>query len=191
MKRIMTLSSVAALLLLQGACIVRSVHPWFTASDAVFENDLIGGWIGNDPGGTEVAMTFVRGEGNSYVVQYSSKSDRGSFKAKLGKVGGEYYLDFRPADDSPGVDGLLKFPSHSVAQLEFTSDRLAVRLLNYDALKDIAKNDRMRDLKFLWEEEDPDAYLIVSETEQVRQFLMAHSQDRAVFQEPIRLSRRK
>ena len=59
--------ALVALLVLPG-CIVRSVHSWLRDDSITFEEDLIGGWTGADEKGDSVAMTFVRGADNNYIV---------------------------------------------------------------------------------------------------------------------------
>jgi hypothetical protein len=188
MKRLTLLALVTLALAASSGCIVRSVFPWFNSSDVVFVDDLLGGWIGTDPDGKEVAMTFVR-TADAYTVQYSGSDLRGAFRATLGKVAGEYYLDFRPIEGAPGIDGLLLFPTHSIARLEIGSDKLNVYTLNYEGLKQLARNDRFKDLKVAWDEEDE--LLLVSQSAELRHFLLGYSRSADLFNQPIRLARKK
>ena len=191
MKRTALLGLLAAALVLQSACIVRSVNPWFNKSDVVFENDILGGWVGTDPGGKDVAMTFIRGEGDSYFVQYQTAENRGNFRAFLGKVAGEYYLDFRPVEGPPGIDGLLQYPMHCVARLEIGSDKLSIRIMNYEALRGLAKTDNFKDVKFAWNGDTDEDVLVTSSTDELRHFLVGRSRNSELFAEPIKLARKK
>jgi len=179
--------AMIALLILPG-CIVRSVHSWVKDDSIVFEEDLLGGWTGAAGDGENVAMTFVRGSDNNYIVQYSDKESHGIFEGKLAKFGTDYYMDFRPKEGADGVDGMLLFPMHTVARLEIGSGQLALSMLNYDALKSAAKLDRLRDLKYTWEE---DELLITSSSSDLERFLLGLERDSKLYSEPIRLARRK
>lgn len=177
-----------ALMLLQGSCVVRSIHPWFPQTDVVNEQDLLGGWVGTNEG-KDVAMTFVRGERNEYFMQYQSGDARGSFRALLGKLSGEYYLDFRAVDPPNGVDGMLLFPTHSVAKVELAAERLVVRPMDYDEVKARAQGGKFSDLKFAWDDENE--VIINSKSDELRSFLVSHSRDKELYAPPIILTRRK
>jgi hypothetical protein len=184
-------SLVAALLLmLQGSCVVRSVHPWFPASDAVFEPDLLGGWVGTSEG-KDVAMTFVRAEedGNAYLMQYQSGDARGNFRARLGKLSGEYYLDFCPVDARTGIDGLLLFPTHSVAKMELAPEKLVIRQMDYEVAKARAQRDRLGELKYAWDDENE--LLLSSRSDELRSFLVSSSRDKELYAPAMVLTRRK
>ena len=183
----LALTLLAALLL--SSCIVRSVHPWLKKENVIFEEDLLGGWVGVSAAGKDVAMTFVRGEGNTYEVQYSDTENHGVFVSALGKFGADYYLDFRPKEHASGIDGMLMFPAHSVARLEIARDRLTVHLLDYGAFKAEAKLDRLRDLRFAWD--DDDELVLTSPTDDLQRFLLGLSRDSKLYGLPLRLSRRK
>ncbi|MBI3663239.1 MAG: hypothetical protein HY234_09340 [Acidobacteria bacterium] len=179
--------AMIALLILPG-CIVRSVHSWVKEDSITFEEDLLGGWTGADEKGETVAMTFVRGADNNYIVQYSDKDSHGIFEGKLAKFGTDYYMDFRPKESAGGVDGMLLFPMHTVARLEIGPSQLTVCLLNYDAMKSAAKMDRLRDLKYTWEENE---LLITSSSSELQPFLLGLGRDSKLYLEPIKLARRK
>lgn len=179
--------ALVALLVLPG-CIVRSVHSWLRDDSIVFEEDLIGGWTGADETGETVAMTFVRGADRGYIVQYSDKDSHGIFEGRLAKFGTDYFMDFRPKEAAQGMDGMLLFPTHTVARLEIGGGQLTLRLLNYDSVKSEARLDRLRDLKYAWEENE---LLITSSSSELQQFLLGLSRDSNLYAEPIKLSRRK
>ncbi len=185
-KSVLALAAVAALALMPG-CIVRSIHPWFGKLDVTFESELLGGWVGVGEG-SRLAMTFGRGEGNTYIVQYLNEDGRGVFVGTLGKIAGEFYLDFRPVEPPQGIDGLLLFPTHSLARLELGRDRLSVAVLNYEGVKAAAKRDRFKDYRHIWHDEDE--ILFTAPAEDMRRFVVAHGRDSELFQQPLRLVRK-
>jgi hypothetical protein len=120
------LVAAALSLMLCTSCIIRSVHPWLKADALTFEEDLLGGWIGTGES-SKTAMTFARGESaNVYTVQYSSGDQQGTFEGRVAKFGGDYYLDFRPLNGAPGVDGMLLCRTHSIARLELGGSNLVI-----------------------------------------------------------------
>lgn len=177
------------LFLICPGCLVRSVHPWLQKSSIGFEEDLLGGWVGVAADGSNVAMTFVRGEGNDYVIQYSSKDGQGTFVGHVGKFGADYVLDFRPKEGAPGVDGLLLLPTHSVARLELGREKLALRQLDYGAVKSAGKLDRLRDVKYAWT--DDDELVMTSNSEELQRFILSLDRNSELFAQPIRLNRSK
>jgi len=183
----LTLALVA--LVAAPACLVRSVEPWWKADTLTCADDLLGGWIGTGTDGGDIAMTFLPAPGpGAYIVQYSDKDDQGTFLAHLSKVGADYYLDFRPKEGAPGVDGLLLFPMHSVARLEIGADSLVVHILNYEAVKKAAELDRLTGLKYVWDERE---LVLVSSTDDLQRFVLGLSRDSNLFSPPMKLSRKK
>jgi hypothetical protein len=179
--------AIVALLVLPG-CIVRSVHSWVKAESITFEDDLLGGWTGSDGKGEPVAMTFIRGSDNNYIVQYADKDSHGIFEGKLAKFGADFYMDFRPKEPAQGVDGMLLFPTHTAARLEIGPSQLTVRPLNYAEMKSAAQLDRLGDLKYVWEDNE---LLITSSTPDLQRFLLGLGIDSKLYSEPIKLARKK
>jgi hypothetical protein len=187
-KKELTLALLAAVGLAQCAgCVVRSVEPWLESKALAFESDLLGGWIGSDANANNVAMTFIQGENNSYVMQYSSKDGQGTFEARLAKFGSDYYMDFKPKENAPGIDGLLLFPMHTAARLELGKDRLVLRQLDYGAVKGAAKLGRLRGLRYSWVEEDD--IVLTSSTEELQRFLLSLDRNSELFAPAIRMRR--
>lgn len=179
-----------AFLVASPACIVRSVQPWFQEDAIVFEDDLLGGWVGKGMDDKDVAMTFLRAEqANTYVVQYVSKDGQGTFTGRVAKFGGDHYLEFRPRKGAPGIDGIMLYRTYSVAYLEIGPDRLVVRTLNYGAVTEAAKLDRLRDVKYVWDDENE--LILVSKTEELQRFLLGLGRESDLFAPPMRLTRKK
>jgi len=180
--------AVLFLLLGQSSCVIRSVHPWFPSSDVVQETDLLGGWVGSEQG-KDVAVTFVRGDKNEYIVQYVEGTTYGTFRGTLGKIGGEFFLDFRPVEAPPGIEGLISFPMHSVAKLEIGSEKLVLRRMNYNLAKSRAAGEKLGNLAITWDDENE--MLITAKSEDLRSFLSSNSRDENLFAPAITLVRRK
>jgi len=176
------------LMVVQSSCVIRSLHPWFPSSDVTNETDLLGGWVGTNDG-KDVAMTFVRGDKNEYIVQYVEGTTYGTFRGTLGKIGGEFFLDFRPVEAPPGIEGLISFPAHSVAKLEIGSEKLVIRRMNYGLAKSRASGEKLGNLQITWDDENE--MLITAKSEDLRAFLSSNSRDENLFGPAISLTRRK
>lgn len=184
---ILTLVAMVAMAT-QSSCVVRSIHPWFPSADVTQEPDLLGGWVGSEQG-KDVAVTFVRGDKNEYIVQYVEGTSYGTFRATLGKIGGEYFLDFRPVEAPPGIEGLITFPAHSVAKLEIGSERLVIRRMNYALAKSRAVGEKLANLAVTWDDENE--MLITAKSEDLRSYLSSNSRDENLFGPALSLTRRK
>ncbi|MBI3404373.1 MAG: hypothetical protein HY046_02830 [Acidobacteria bacterium] len=186
-RRILLASALCLALLANSGCIVRSINPWFGKLDVTFENDLLGGWVGPEQG-THLAMTFVHGQGDTYLVQYSNDDGHGIFQGTLARIAGEYYMDFRPVEGPNSADGVLLFPTHSVARLEFGRDKLSVYLLQYDTVKAAAQKDKLKETKFMWDDENE--LLLTAPPEDLKAFLVLHHRDQDWFKPPLQLVRK-
>jgi len=180
-------------IVLNNSCVVRSVHSWIKADSFTFESGLVGGWVGIGER-ADVAMTFVReddarGGGEAYIVQYSSKDGQGTFLSRIGKFGGDLFLDLTPKEGGPGIDGFLLYPMHSLAKLELRGDDLSVRTLDYGQMKAAAKLGRLSGLKYSWDLEDE--LVITSDTDELHSFIHTLERDSVLLAPPIRLARRK
>jgi len=188
--------AIAILLVLLPGCIVRSLHPWFGKEHFTFDPDLIGGWISPDD---DLAMTFLKRKDDSgretYVVQYSSFAEKfgtghGVFAANLARIAGNSYVTFHPAqeDTGPLLDRLLLLQTHSVARVEVAQNSLTVRLLDYEKIKGAARRGELPGLRMEWLD---DELLIVSTSEELRNFLIARGRDADLFGPPMQLVRKK
>ncbi len=182
------LGLVVALMATQSSCVIRSIHPWFPASDVVQEPDLLGGWVGTEQG-KDVAVTFVRGDRNELIVQYVEGTSYGTFRATLGKIAGEFFLDFRPVEAPPGIEGFLSIPGHSVAKLEIGSEKLVIRRMNYGLAKSRAAGEKLANLAITLDGENE--MLVTAKSEDLRSYLSSNSRDENLFGPAISLTRRK
>jgi len=188
--KLRSMAFLLALAVLTSGCMVRSVYPWLKKESFIFEENLLGGWVGTGERG-DVAMTFVRGADGSYGVQYSDKENRGTFEGNLAKFGSDYYLDFRSETEAPGLEGQLLFPTHSAARLEIGEDTLIVHPLNYGAFTAAAKLDRLRNLQYAWGGKKEDELVIVSRTGDMQLFLIGLARNSEFYAPPIKLARKK
>jgi len=183
LRQYILLGLVGTALLIYSACINRSLHPWFSETDAVFEDWLLGKWIAHAEDETNT-ITFTRGEGNSYRIDYleekrdSKKAEHGLFEARLGRVDGVYYLDYRPLQIVERSDDAWVLRTHGLARLDHADGKLRIRLVNADQLEKAAKAGKLTEVKFVW---IYDEVLLTSGTADLRRFLSAHAHEGGFF----------
>jgi len=66
--------------------------------------------------------------------------------------------------------------TYSVAHLDTGAARRSVRILNYDAVKEAAKLDRLSNLRYFWT--DDRELILVSKTEELQRFLLTWAEIR-------------
>src|SRR5512143_942237 len=88
--------------LLTTGCVL-SIDAVVPASDATFDPRLLGEWQGESDGERAV---IARDSGGAYAIEYTDeKGKRGSFRARLGRLGPRLVLDIWPAHDDATVQG--------------------------------------------------------------------------------------
>jgi hypothetical protein len=149
----------------------------------VFENWLLGKWTAHAEDETDT-MTFTRGQGNSYRIDYledkpeAEKTARGFYEARLGRMDGVYYLDYQPVRITDRSDAILMVPTHGLARLDYADNKLRIRLLNSGRLEKMAKEGKLSEVKFAWMD---DEVLLTSSTADLRRFLSAHAREEEFF----------
>jgi hypothetical protein len=125
--------AVGALASLLAGC-VYSVHPVLRESDLVDEFDLTGTWEFHADGPEQrsrVPLT-VDGFSDGAESQYDVQVNEQDFVAEIGKLGDEYYLQFRKLDLTPEAPPLLTaVPVYGIARIEVVADELRLyRVIN-------------------------------------------------------------
>jgi hypothetical protein len=170
-------------LLICAACVDRSLNPWFAEADTVFENWLLGKWTAHTEDETNT-MTFTRGEGNSYRIEYleekqgSKAAEHGFYEARLGRIDGVYYLDYQPARLTDRADAIMMIRTHGLARLDYGDNKLRIRVLNSGRLDKTAKGGKLTEVKFAWMD---DEVLLTSSTGELRRFLSTHAREEDLF----------
>ena len=182
-RRCILTGVVATSLLICAACVDRSLNPWFAEADTVFENWLLGKWAAHTEDETDT-MTFTRGKGNSYRIEYleerrgSKVPEHGFYEARLGRIDGVYYLDYQPAPLTDRTDAIILIRTHGLARLDYGDNKLRIRFLNSARLERAAKEGKLTEVKFAWMDDD---LLLTSSTEELRRFLSRHAREEDFF----------
>lgn len=173
---------VATALLISAACVDRSLNPWFPETDRVFENGLLGKWIAHAEDETDT-MSFTRGEGNLYRIDFMEKREsreakHGFYEGRLGRIDGVYYLDYQPAPLTDRGDADLMVRAHGLARLDYGENKLRIRLLNSGRMEKAAKEGKLTKVTFAWID---DEVLLTSGTQELRRLLLAHAGEEDFF----------
>jgi len=179
---------VGIALLVCGGCIDRSLNPWFPKADVVSESWLLGKWTTHLEDETDT-MTFTRGEGNAYRIDYlverrgSGETDRGFYEGRLGRIDAVYYLDYQPVPLEDRIEATWMVRTHGLARLDYADNKLRIRLLNAGRLEKTAKEGKLTELKFTWMENEwtDNEILLTSSTAELRRFLTAHARGEGFF----------
>lgn len=93
---------VALLLCLTGCVPVDSLNPLYTDKDVVFDESLLGEWVGTDAN-EKGGMKFIKEGNGAYVIVMSDTAANGEQKntfydAHLLNIGGQKFLDVLPQE---------------------------------------------------------------------------------------------
>src|SRR5262245_20950026 len=180
--RTLRILTVMTLLALMTAC-VPSLNPLYTEADIVFDESLIGRWQCDDGEGNSRRWTFTKAEGNSYTLEDLERGDPASFDAKLVKLGDRLYLNIHLLEVPIDNDLLrsLVIRTHIFARITVEGNTMAVELMDPDWLKNqVVEGDQSLEHRKLGD----GTMLLTASTEQLRQFIQQHQDDKGVFCEP-------
>jgi hypothetical protein len=183
--------SVAAISLLLLGCPVRSLQPLFSESDLAYNPALIGKWADG-----EDIYTFGKLKGNEYAILLSeqkpadsvahsgTEGDTITFIGRLGRLGGNWFLDTYPAREE-GDFHLL--PTHIIAKLRIDGDTLFLASLEGDWLKKTIEANRLK-VKYAIVDGD---LILTGSTREVQETVKKFADDEGAFPNSDKLVRMK
>jgi hypothetical protein len=189
MKRIATLLLAMLLLLPMTGCVPIALRPWYADSDLTFDPSLLGVWVDKEgKGKTE----FARLGDHSYrITSTNDEGNPGIMNGYLFRLKGETFLEVTPAPTDDEGEAIVDW--HLVLKVVQTKPLLLVTTWNFDWLKDYLKKNP-KALKHEWisysretgksEIDSRDDLIVTASTEELREFLMAHSGDSKAFPPP-------
>ena len=190
MKRIVVLILVVSLAILQG-CIVKSLHPFFKESDAVFRKDLINHWTDQD--GNHWQILPVKESKIAYELRHFKGGEQPEeiFVAHLFQLGEHLYLDFFPISNDDQADNMMfnmhLIPAHSIARVvKFSDEEIQIRWLNEKWLRSLFTQNKIkishevvRDVNV---EDDSDLnYVLTASTEELQKFILKYGDEDEAF----------
>lgn len=136
MKKLLACAALACLVLTAPACIVTSLHPFYSDNMVVFDPALVGTWVGEEG---KITWTFAREGDKAYRVQVTERkagtqagkdeTDSKTFIVHLFQLGNARFVDAFPADVQDFSAG-----THFLLRVDLGRDSLTARALEEDAV---------------------------------------------------------
>lgn len=178
-----------------NGCLITSFHPFYKPTDLVQDNLLPGDWINKNS-----LLTFSRLE-EGYLLNYRDCEDpytapndystctMADFTVRLMKLGDDYYMDFFPKSFMNSDNLFLNLhvkPTHSLAKVTITKERLEFRMLSYGWITNHLENgkDKLSHIKA------DDLVTLTATTDEIQAFILKHQNEPGFFDDPIVVNRK-
>ena len=179
---------------LLAGCVARSLHPFCTEQNLVFESALIGTWEQDaDMSGGLGTWTFEQSGPKVYRLTIAEGDDKGQFEAHLFMLSSRTYMDLFPDEQEPEwkdvhlLYALHVLPVHTVWRVWLEGDDLRLATLDPEWLKQQLEDASEPLSHELCEEE----VLLTASTREVQQFLRSQADNSGAWGEPCALRRQK
>ena len=176
--------TLLGLVLLPGC--VRSLHPFYTDEDIVFDPNLVGEWANDESG---ESWTFSKKGEKSYDLVYRDRDGKtGRFVAHLAKIQGKLFLDLFPEEAKIEGNDFYRIHLvrvHTLLHVKQIGPTLQMRVSNPDWLKKLVTDnpDTIRHT------EVDDGVILTAETKELQAFWIKHLDTEKAFGEFFDLSR--
>ncbi len=114
---------------LLAGCMIVSLHPLYLEEDLLFDERLLGTWVGEDS-----SMRFERSGQKSYHFTLIEESEAAHFKLHLLRIGDHTFWDLSPWEE-PSDDEFLLIPTHLPVKVSLEEEQLRMYLPDSDWLK--------------------------------------------------------
>jgi hypothetical protein len=179
-----------------GSCTIFSLHPLYEEADLLEDPRLTGLWQDTDDGDEYVQFKEI--DNKKYLFRYMERQgnensmdllDTVSFEAGLLKVGDHYFLDLYPYYEGEEEEDYYLFrnfiPAHSFLKIEYVEDNILLYLFNYDRLKMLFEQNRIRIKHELIESGKVTDYIVITaSTEDLKRFIRKYADDKEAFDDP-------
>ena len=182
-------------LMLLGGCVTPSLHPIYHKSDLIFNEELVGEWLG-----TYSIWTVERENKTSYRLTYKECADPinnpqdyssctlAEFKMNVIKLDDKYYADFYPINYTNTDNQLLLFhlkAFHTFAQIYFDEEVLQISFLDNQWLEELLlKKPKQIDHIVI-----DKGILLTASTNELQDFIIKHASNTEAFTNTISLDR--
>ena len=190
------------LALVLGSCVpVMSLHPLYNEKDVVFDEKLLGLWVGDS---NEITMEFTlpEKEEKTYQLIYAihdkdpNEDAKGLFAAHLVKIENKLFLDVISPSPYGKLDeknkpewflsSILFLPVHTFIRVDSIEPQLKLRLTDNDSIKKLLEKDPNA---IKHEMIDGDAVL-TADTKTLQKFVLKYADSEEVFSNELKLTRK-
>ncbi len=173
---------IASIVILMSGCFIKSLNPFYTKKDIVFDPSIIGTWVDGDTSRWVIKQQNkwpVEPE-NSYQVEIIEKDGSvADFNAHLFRLNNQLYLDFYPSGKigtNDFVDATVVL-THSLAKVSYTASTIKIQWFNEVWFEQLLKQNRIR----INHEKLPEGYLLTASTEELQKFIIKFGNDPLAF----------
>ena len=138
--------------LLMSGCFIKSLNPFYTKKDIVYDPKIIGTWLDGDSVVWKIKQQMKglmgpSGPDNSYQVEIlEKKGSVASFNVHLFQLDNQYYLDFYP-NGKIGSNDMVEeniVLTHSLAKVEYTGNNIEIKWFNEVWFEKLLKENKIR-----------------------------------------------
>ena len=174
MQNILKLFVVFGIALALTAC-APSLHPFFTDEDVVFDEALLGVWIGDSD---KKCMITRSGDKHYELLYVDGASSR--FEARLVDIGGATFLDLypNPLDNEIGLHPANLVPAHTLARVTIGEDSISVAMMDANWIKQLSDRNQ---LSLAHERLDDGMIALTAPTWELRAFALKHTDSKDAF----------
>ncbi|EKD25910.1 MAG: hypothetical protein ACD_79C01445G0002 [uncultured bacterium] len=181
---------IAATVFLLSGCFIKSLYPFYTEKDIVFDNSIIGTWMDNDSSKWIIKQhsKWMNGKANSYQVGIVEKGgEKSTYNVHLFKLNNQLYLDFYPigsiAASSMAEENIVA--THSLAKITYTSKTIKVQWFNEMWMEQLLKQNKIRIKHEKLNVKDTGGYtsnyLLTASTKDLQKFIIKYGNDSLAF----------
>jgi hypothetical protein len=173
---------LALALFLMSGCFIKSLHPFYTNNEIVFDPSIQGTWMDDDSSKWLIKqqMKWPIEPDSSYQVEIIEKDGSiASFNTHLFKLNNQLYLDFYP-NGNIGTSDLVEeniVLTHSIAKVSYNAKTIKIQWFNEVWLEQLLEQNRIR----IKNEKVKDGYLLTASTEELQKFIIKFGNDPQAF----------
>ena len=181
MKALRYIATIGMALFFIG-CPARSIYPFFTEKNLVFNPGLVGAWVEHDK---QTTYFFQKAEGKNYdVIVCEEKADTTHYEVQLGQIGKVWFLDSYPSEE---INNFQLVPTHIISKMWLNGDTLIYASLESDYVKKFIEAKKIK-IPYTTQKGD---IILTAPTDEIQQLILQLAQDDKAFPNPIKLTRVK
>jgi hypothetical protein len=186
-----------------GGCVpVMSLHPLYNENDVIFDEKLLGLWVGD----SNESMEFTRAEKGEKTYQLvlttidkdSKKEAGGIFDARLVKIENKLFLDVFPKESPCGkieesneakwaYNAFFLTPVHSFVKVDSIGPQLKLRFTDDESMKKLLEKDP----NAIKHEKIDGNPVLTADTKTLQKFALKYADSNDVFSEELILGKSK